>query len=72
MANQESYLPETKEVCNGGVACSNQIRVVAFNVPQLTQASLLQKKKLQNVFLLSVTLRWHRASVACKNQSFKS
>ena len=49
----------------------NQIRVVAFNVPQLTQASFLQKKTmLQNVFLISVTLRWHRASVACKNQSF--
>ena len=43
---------------------SNQIRVVVFNVPQLTQTSL------QNVFLISVMLRWHRASVVCKNQSF--
>ena len=35
----------------------NQIRVVAFNVPQLTQASFLQKNQtLQNVFLISVTL----------------
>jgi hypothetical protein len=50
---------------------SNQIIVVAFNVPQLTQASFLQKNQmLQNVFLISVMLRWHRASVACKNQSF--
>ena len=49
---------------------SNQIRVVAFNVPQLTQASFLQKNQtLQNVFLISGTLRWHRASVACKNQN---
>ena len=52
-------------------AVNNQIRVVAFNVPQLTQASFLQKNQmLRNVFLISVTLRWHRASVACKNQSF--
>jgi hypothetical protein len=30
---------------------SNQIRVVAFNVPQLTQTSFLQKNQtLQNVF----------------------
>jgi hypothetical protein len=51
---------------------SNQIRVVAFNLPQLTQASFLQKNQtLQNGFLISVTLKWHRASVACKNQSFK-
>jgi hypothetical protein len=49
----------------------NQIRVVPFNVPQLTQASFLQKNQMsQKVFLTSVTLRWHRASVACKNQSF--
>ena len=53
--------------CLGG---SNQIRVVAFNVPQLTQASFLQKNQtLQNVFLISEMLRWHRALVACKNQS---
>jgi hypothetical protein len=50
----------------------NQIRFVAFNVPQLTQASLLQKTQtLQNVFLISVTMRWHRASLVCNNHSFK-
>ena len=50
---------------------SNQITVVAFQPVQLAQASFLQKNQtLQNVFLISVTLRWHRASVACKNQSF--
>ena len=50
---------------------SNQVRVVAFSLPQLTQASFLQKNQtLQNRFLISVTLRWHRVSVACKNQSF--
>ena len=50
----------------------NQITVVTFQLVQLTQASFLQKdQKLQNVFLISVTLRWHRASVACKNQSNK-
>ena len=48
---------------------SNQIRVVAFNVPQLTQTFFLNQT-LQNVFLISVTPRWHRASVACKNQRF--
>ena len=47
-------------------------RVVAVSLPQLTQASFLQKNQtLQNRFLISVTLRWHRVSVACKNQSFK-
>ena len=51
----------------------NQVRVVAFSLPQLTQASFLQKNQmLQNRFLISVTLRWHKVSVACKNQSFKS
>ena len=50
---------------------SNQVRVVAVSLPQLTQASFLQKNQtLQNRFLISVTLRWHRVSVACKNQSF--
>jgi hypothetical protein len=45
---------------------------VALDVPQLTQASFLQKNKpLQNVFLISVTLRWHRASVAYKIIVFK-
>ena len=51
--------------------CSNQVRVVAVSLPQLTQASFLQKNQtLQNRFLISVTLRWHRVSVACKIQSF--
>ena len=49
------------------VAVSNQITAVAFQPVQLAQASFLQKK---NGFLMSVMLRWHRASVACKNQSF--
>ena len=50
---------------------SNQITVVAFQPVQLAQASFLHKNQtLQNGFLISVTLRWHRASVACKNQSF--
>ena len=45
--------------------------VVAVSLPQLTQASFLQKNQtLQNRFLISVTLRWHRVSVACKSQSF--
>ena len=54
------------------VNVSNHIRVVAFNVQQLTQASVLQKRNqmLQHGFLISVTLRSHRASVACKNHSF--
>ena len=52
---------------------SNQITVVAFQSVQLAQASFLQKNQtLQNRFLISVTLRRHRVSVACKNQSFKS
>ena len=65
---------ERGEVPQRGVlAGSNQVRVVAFSLPQLTQASLIQKNQtLQNRFLISVTLRWHRVSVACKNQSFKS
>ena len=34
---------------------ANQIRVVAFNVLQLTQASFLQKNQtLQNVFLICI------------------
>ena len=50
---------------------TNQITVVAFQPVQLAQVSFLQKNQtLQNGFLISVTLRWHRASVACKNQSF--
>ena len=64
----------SKEFLGGSLEAapqSNQIRVVAFNVPQLTQASFLQKNQtLQNGFLISVMLRWHRASVACKNQRF--
>ena len=52
---------------------SNQVRVAVFSLPQLTQALFIQKNQtLQNRFLISVTLRWHRVSVACKNQSFKS
>ena len=48
----------------------NQIYLVTLRPRQLAQASFLQKNQtLQNVFLISVTLRWHRASVACKNQS---
>ena len=50
---------------------SNQITVVAFQSVQLAQASFLQKNQmLQNGFLISVTLRWHRTSVVYKNQSF--
>ena len=52
-------------------ALSNQIFLVTFTNTQLTQASFLQKyQTLQFVFLIVVMLRWHRASVACKNQSF--
>ena len=50
---------------------TDQITLLAFQPVQLAQASFLQKNEtLQNVFLISVMLRWHRASVACKNQSF--
>jgi hypothetical protein len=39
---------------------SNQITVVSFQPVQLAQASFLQKNQmLKNVFLISVTLRWH-------------
>ena len=59
------------ENCSDEVPISNQITVVAFQSVQLAQASFLQKNQtLHNVFLISVTLRWHRASVACKNESF--
>ena len=52
---------------------SNQVRVVAFALPQLTQTSFIQKNQtLQNRFLISVTLRWHKASVACKYQKSQS
>ena len=45
--------------------------VVALNVPQLTQASFLQKKnQTLQFFFKSVTLRWHRASVVCKIRVF--
>ena len=48
---------------------SNQIYLMTLRPTQLTQASFLQKNQmLQNVFLISVTLRWHRASVACNLQ----
>ena len=37
---------------------SNQVRVVAVSLPQLKQASFIQKNQtLQNRFLISVTLR---------------
>ena len=50
---------------------SNQITVVAFQPVHFAQASFLQKNQmLQNGFLIFVTQRWHKASVACKNQSF--
>jgi len=49
----------------------NQITVVAYQPVQLAQASFLQKyQMLKIVFLIFVTLRWHRASVASKNQGF--
>ena len=39
------------------VTLGNQIKVVVFNVPQLTQASFLQKNQtLQNVFLIWLNL----------------
>ena len=51
----------------------NQIYLVTLRPRELTQASFLQKNQtLQNVFLISVTLRWHIASVPCKNQSLWS
>ena len=54
-----------------GGAMGNQIYIVTFTNTKLTQASFLQKNQtLQNVFLIVVMMRWHRASVACKNQSF--
>ena len=50
---------------------SNQIYLATLRPRQLTQASFLQKNQtLQNGFLISVTLRWHKVSVVCKNQSF--
>ena len=53
---------------NGEGREGNQIYLVMLRPTQLTQASFLQKNQmLQNVFLISVTLRWHR--VACKNMS---
>ena len=39
----------------------NQVYLVTLRPRQLTQASFLQKDQmLQNIFLISVTLRWHR------------
>ena len=50
------------------VTVISQIYLATLRPRQLTQASFLQKNQmLQNVFLISVTLRWHR--VACKNMS---
>ena len=55
------------------LATACQIYLVTLRPTQLTQDSFLQKNQmLQNGFLISVTLRWHKASVACKNQSYKS
>ena len=52
-------------------ALSNQITVVLFQPVQLAQALFLQKNQtLQNGFLISVMLRWHKASLAYINQSF--
>jgi hypothetical protein len=42
-----------------------QIYLVTFTNTQLTQASFLQNNQTwQNVFLIVVMLRWHRASAA--------
>ena len=39
---------------------SNQVYLVTLRPTQLTQASFLQKNQMfQNVFLISVTMRWH-------------
>ena len=52
-------------------SATNQVRVVAVSLPQLTQASFLQKNQTsQNRFLISVTLRWHRVSVVLKVDCF--
>ena len=50
----------------------NQIYIVTFMCLTIDTSFIFTKKNqmLQKGFLLSVTLRWHRASVACKNQSF--
>ena len=60
-----------RKILGASQTASNQITVVSFQPVQLAQASFLQKNRMsQNVFLIHVTLSWHRASVACKNQSF--
>ena len=52
-----------KSLCASYTSEINQFRVMAFNVPQLTQASFLQKKQmLQNVFLIFLTLRQHNVA----------
>ena len=38
---------------------SNQICLVTMRPTQLTEASFKKNQMLQNVFLISVTLRWH-------------
>ena len=73
LANSLSRLGSFAIFLSSGPSClaqGNQITVVAFQPVQLAQVSLLQKNQtLQIIFLISATLRWHRASVACKNQS---
>ena len=50
---------------------SNQIRVVAFYVPQLTQASLLQKKSnVAKCFFDILNAEMAQSLSSCKNQSF--
>ena len=64
---KESWLPQ-KIDCRMDLSISNQIRVEAFNVPQLTQASFLQKyQTLQMLKTLifasywgSVPSQWYR------------
>jgi hypothetical protein len=50
---------------------TNQIRVVAFNVPQLTQASFLQKNQtLQIVFLISVNTEMAQSLSSLQKSEF--
>ena len=52
---------------------SDQVKVVAFSLPQLRQALFIQKKNqtLQNRFLISVMLRWHSFSSLQKSEFLK-
>ena len=71
LAVLEGYLMEQVSLLSLLQSESNQVRVVVVSLPQLTQASFLQKNQmLQNGFFISLTLRWHKFSVACINQSF--